>query len=166
MRLCAQASEEIDEDEYDSMREDTLNQLREFQGTLRKFMAGNMTLVDELSAMQLAIQAAVSQAFQTPEVIEMFAKKQPEALRHRLGELDTAQRLNKMTAVAFRNQKLEILSALKSLGDRLSAEEESFLATNMNETMAQFQSSANSLGDAAHAEVIAIAGSDISRAGK
>jgi len=34
-----------------------------------------MTLVDEFGGMQLAIQAAVSEAFKTPEVIKMFAKK-------------------------------------------------------------------------------------------
>jgi hypothetical protein len=46
--------------------------LSEFQ-----MIAGNMTLVDELGSIQLAIQAAVSQAFHTPEVIKLFAKKQP-----------------------------------------------------------------------------------------
>ena len=34
-----------------------------------------------------AIQAAVSEAFKTPEVIGMFAKKQPGQLRERLNEL-------------------------------------------------------------------------------
>lgn len=31
-----------------------------------------------------AIQAAISQAFQTPEVIRLFAKKQPDQLRTKL----------------------------------------------------------------------------------
>jgi len=34
-----------------------------------------------------AIQAAISQAFKTPEVIRMFAKKQPRQLRTRLAEV-------------------------------------------------------------------------------
>lgn len=34
-----------------------------------------------------AIQAAISQAFKTPEVIRMFAKKQPGQLRTRLAEV-------------------------------------------------------------------------------
>lgn len=36
-----------------------------------------------------AIQAAISQAFKTPEVIRMFAKKQPGQLRTRLAEVNT-----------------------------------------------------------------------------
>ena len=34
-----------------------------------------------------AIQAAISQAFKTPEVIKLFAKKQPGQLRQRLAEV-------------------------------------------------------------------------------
>ena len=34
-----------------------------------------------------AIQAAISEAFKTPEVIRMFAKKQPVELRQRLAEV-------------------------------------------------------------------------------
>ena len=38
-----------------------------------------------------AIQAAISQAFKTPEVIRLFAKKQPGQLRTRLAEVCTSQ---------------------------------------------------------------------------
>ena len=34
-----------------------------------------------------AIQAAISEAFHTPEVIQMFAKKQPGQLREKLAEV-------------------------------------------------------------------------------
>lgn len=37
--------------------------------------------------MQLATQAAISQAFKTPEVIKLFALKQPSQLRQRLDQL-------------------------------------------------------------------------------
>ena len=36
---------------------------------------------------QQAIQAAISEAFKTPEVIRLFAKKQPGQLRQRLAEV-------------------------------------------------------------------------------
>lgn len=36
-----------------------------------------------------AIQAAISEAFKTPEVIRLFAKKQPGQLRQRLTEVPT-----------------------------------------------------------------------------
>ncbi|XP_023071066.1 protein LZIC [Piliocolobus tephrosceles] len=79
--------EELDTDEYEETKKETLEQLSEFNDSLKKIMSGNMTLIDELSGMQLAIQAAISQAFKTPEVIRLFAKKQPGQLRTRLAEL-------------------------------------------------------------------------------
>lgn len=66
------------------MRKDTLQQLKEFQNSLTKMLKGNITLVDEFGSVQLAIQAAVSSAFRTPEVIQMFAKKDNNSLRNRL----------------------------------------------------------------------------------
>lgn len=44
-----------------------------------------------LSCASQAIQAAISQAFKTPEVIRLFAKKQPGQLRTRLGEVRNAK---------------------------------------------------------------------------
>merc|ERR1711916_196407 len=113
-RLLKQLSEidegfedgELDEEEYDEMREETLEQMAEFQETLTSLMEGNMSLVDELAAMKLAIQAAVSQAFQTPEVIELFAKKQPDALRQKYEELETALHLGKLSETSFKAPKL------------------------------------------------------------
>ena len=63
-----------------------------------------MTLVNELNRMQLAIQAAISEAFKTPEVIRMFAKKQPGQLRQRLAEvryLEHCGPLNNIEMVLF-----------------------------------------------------------------
>lgn len=43
----------LDPDEYEEMEKDTLDQLKEFQESLKKMMAGDMTLVDELSSVKL-----------------------------------------------------------------------------------------------------------------
>ncbi|KAG7273818.1 hypothetical protein CRUP_011110 [Coryphaenoides rupestris] len=79
--------EDLEDDEYEETKKETLEQLSEFSDSLNKIVSGDMTLVDELSSMQLAIQAAISQAFKTPEVIRLFAKKQPGQLRTRLAEV-------------------------------------------------------------------------------
>jgi hypothetical protein len=42
-----------------------------------------------------AIQAAVSQAFKTPEVIRMFAKKDNNSLRNRLTSLQVSPHIGK-----------------------------------------------------------------------
>ena len=56
------SKEELDEEEYADMREDTVEQMEEFQASLTKLSSGDLGLVDSISAMQLAIQGAISQA--------------------------------------------------------------------------------------------------------
>lgn len=43
----------MEESEYNEMWNDTMQQLKEFQASLKKMMAGDMTLVDSLSNVQL-----------------------------------------------------------------------------------------------------------------
>lgn len=74
-------------EEYTETKQETLDQLKELNASLSKLKEGNLSLIDEVNSIQLAIQAAISQAFQTPEVIQMFAKKQQPQLRQRLAEV-------------------------------------------------------------------------------
>jgi hypothetical protein len=74
-------------EEYNETKNETLDQLKELNASLSKIKEGNLSLINDLNSMQLAIQAAISQAFQTPEVIQMFAKKQQPELRQRLAEV-------------------------------------------------------------------------------
>lgn len=43
----------LDETDYQESKEDTMEQLREFNESLQRMISGDMTLVDELGAMQL-----------------------------------------------------------------------------------------------------------------
>ncbi|KAM3617938.1 uncharacterized protein V6R79_012927 [Siganus canaliculatus] len=131
--------EELDEEEYEETKKETLEQLSEFNDSLKKIMTGDMTLVDELSGMQLAIQAAISQAFKTPEVIRLFAKKQPGQLRTRLAEMDRDVMVGKLSRDVYTQQKMEILTALRKLGEKLTSEDETFLAENATATLSQFE---------------------------
>ena len=74
-------------EEYTETKQESLEQLKELNASLSKLKEGNLSLIDEVNSIQLAIQAAISQAFQTPEVIRMFAKKQQPQLRQRLAEV-------------------------------------------------------------------------------
>ena len=88
-----------------------------------------------------AIQAAVSRAFQTPEVIRLFAKKEPGQLRQRLAGLQVRAtmfniynhyyepntcmfqrdvKLGKVSQDSYTQQAVEMLSALKKLGETVS----------------------------------------------
>lgn len=65
--------DELTQEEYEEAKQDTMDQLKEFEESAK----GDMNLVDSLGQIQMAIQAAVSEAFKTPEVIRLFAKRQP-----------------------------------------------------------------------------------------
>ncbi|XDA81662.1 hypothetical protein R6Z07F_011593 [Ovis aries] len=138
--------EELDTDEYEETKKETLEQLSEFNDSLKKIMSGNMTLVDELSGMQLAIQAAISQAFKTPEVIRLFAKKQPGQLRTRLAEMDRDLMVGKLERDLYTQQKVEILTALRKLGEKLTADDENFLSANAGAILSQFEKVSTDLG--------------------
>merc|ERR1719494_1688983 len=109
--------EDLDDDEYEETKQETLEQMQEFEETLKKMVAGNMSLVDQLNGMQLAIQAAISEAFKTPEVIRMFAKKQPGQLRQRLAEMDRDLKTGHISQSLYTQQAVEILTALRKLGE-------------------------------------------------
>lgn len=131
--------EDLDDDEYEETKQETLDQLKEFQESLKKMVEGNMTLVDQLDGMQLAIQAAISEAFKTPEVIRMFAKKQPDQLRQKLAQMQRDVNLGKLPDIAYKQQGVEILTALKKLGEDLTPSEIDFLQKNSNAALNQFE---------------------------
>merc|ERR1711988_220706 len=134
--------------------------MEEFEAALKKMMSGDLTLVDQFGSIQLAITAAIKQVCKTPEVIRMFAKKQPVALRKRLSDLKAVgkgQYANKALA-------LEILSALTNLGEKLSLEEQEFLNSNMTAAMAGFTRADNRLGEVGSAAILAVAGSQVKKA--
>ncbi|XP_073441112.1 protein LZIC isoform X1 [Dendrobates tinctorius] len=156
--------DELDADEYEETKKETLEQLSEFNDSLQKIIAGNMTLVDELGGMQLAIQAAISQAFKTPEVIRMFAKKQPGQLRTRLSEMDRDLMVGKLAQDVYTQQKGEILTALRKLGEKLTPEDEAFLAENAGAALSQFQKVSDGLGSGD--KVLALASIEVENAKK
>ncbi len=47
--------EDLEEEEYEETKRETLEQLKEFNDSLTKMKGGNMTLVDELNRMQLVL---------------------------------------------------------------------------------------------------------------
>ncbi|KAF4532630.1 hypothetical protein B566_EDAN011543 [Ephemera danica] len=121
--------DDLDEEEYEETKSETIEQLKEFNDSLSKMMSGNMTLVDKFGSIQLSIQAAISAAFQTPAVIRAFIKKEPEQLRQRLAQLERDIRLAKVDQNEGSKQKIEILKALQQLGESLTPSEKQALGS-------------------------------------
>ncbi|KAI1309397.1 Protein LZIC [Halotydeus destructor] len=144
-RLVAQLSDleecknDMDADEYEESKKETLEQVEEFSKSLEKLSKGNLTLIDSVNSMQLAIQAAISQAFKTPEVISMFAKKQPDQLRIKLSQIERDAKVQKISMDSMTQQKIEVLMALKKLGEILHSSEEEFLQKNATDTLKEFE---------------------------
>ncbi|KAK9739792.1 Beta-catenin-interacting protein ICAT [Popillia japonica] len=118
---------ELDAEEYEETKQDTMEQLKELNNSLNKLISGNITLSSALEAMQLATRAAISQAFKTPEVIKLFGKKEPKQLRERLIDIECAFKLNKLSEDVRDRQKAEILIALRQLGEQLTTSDLQFL---------------------------------------
>ncbi len=93
--------------------------VQEFDAQLKKMMDGDVTLVSSLGQVKLALEAAIKSAFQTPEVIRMFAKREPAALRARLAKLQEDHKLGRLPTAAFRTNAVEVLVALKKLGEEV-----------------------------------------------
>ena len=71
-------------------------------------------------------------------MVKLFASKQPDLLRSRLTELEQQHTLKKVPKEVFMRQSLEILCALESMGEELSAQERRFVDSNITEAMKKF----------------------------
>ncbi|KYR00391.1 leucine zipper and ICAT like protein [Tieghemostelium lacteum] len=157
--------EEISEEEYNESKKDTLEQMKEFEQSLKKMMSGDMTLVSELGSVQLAIQAAVSNAFKTPEVIKLFAKKDQSSLRNKLANVQRDAKLGKISKDNYIDLSVEILVALKKLNFVLSPDEEHFLEQNKSRLMSDFeQTSQTNIGQDTKENILSTAANQIKSA--
>ncbi|PIO65059.1 Beta-catenin-interacting protein ICAT [Teladorsagia circumcincta] len=117
----------MDAKEYEELKSETMEQLQDLSRTLEKMTGGAITVIDNLTATRMAVRAAISQAFRTPEIVALFARKQPAALRQKLIVMDNDLRMQKITEKEHHARKLEILTALVNLKEGLSDDEKAFL---------------------------------------
>jgi hypothetical protein len=93
---------------------------------LSKLASGNMSLVDSIGSVQLAIQAAIRSST-SPEILNMFLKKEHGSLRTRLASLDSDRILGRITLDAYNSQAVDIVKMLEKLGEPLSPKEQELL---------------------------------------
>ena len=150
---------DLEQEEYEETLQDTKAQLVEFREALDKITEGDVTLLDTLSRMRLAIQAAISDAFKTPEVVAMFMQKEPGQLRGRLQQLDQSLKLRKISPDVYEAQRIEVLTALQRLGESLSAQEEQQLAAHTNRAMKDFARANNEIAQSTRDGLVSLAAS-------
>ena len=103
------------------------------------FLNQALELTLQLSGPLQAIQSAIAAAFKTPEVLAMFARKQPDQLRLKLAQVERDHKIKLLPSESFQQQKLEILMALKKLKEPISEAEQQFLQANSSQSMKEFE---------------------------
>ena len=78
-----------------------------------------------------------AQAFRTPDVIKMFAKREPGALRAKLASLREDRKLGRISEASFASVSVECILALQKMGEPLSAPEQEMLSVH-HENSASF----------------------------
>ena len=151
-RLLTQLSDleemkdELDNEEYEQTRQDTMEQLKDFEQSLQKILEGNITLVSEIGNTQIRIQEAIREAFKSPEVTKMFVKKENGALRRKLSALDEDKKLGRITLEQYEELTKEIIVALDKLGEELTLKEKEILEKRTKD-MSRFKSANDTVGD-------------------
>ena len=101
-----------------------------------------MTLVSELGAAQLAIQAAIAKA-NPSDTKQLFSSKEANSLRRRLATLDEDLKLGKMSSADHQLQAVEVLRALEKAGEVLSVGEKGMLESRTQGGAAYTEASEN-----------------------
>ncbi len=94
----------------------------------------------------------------------MFAKKDHGSLKQRLVSLQTNVKLGKISQDAYTQQTVEILSALKKLGEQLTQDQEAFLTQHRTKAMSDFESVASDLSQSTRKNILASATTENKRA--
>jgi hypothetical protein len=100
----------------------TIDQLKEFEASLEKMSSGNISLIDSAGSVQLAIQAAIRSST-SPDVLNLFLKKENGALRSRLASLDSDRILGRITPDTYVCRATDIIKMLDKLGEPLNPQE-------------------------------------------
>jgi hypothetical protein len=89
-------------------------------------VSGNISLVDQIGSVQLAIQSAIRTST-SPEILNMFLKKENGSLRSKLAILESDFRLGRISVDSYNSQALEIIKLLEKLKEPLSPSEQEIL---------------------------------------
>ena len=108
----------------ESMRRDTLQSLKKFATIREKLARGNLN-VSSWSSTEIKKKFTlerIKDAFETEAIYALFFERDREGLRDRLEVVERELRLGKEDE-KLENEKIEILVALKNLGERMTEEE-------------------------------------------
>lgn len=144
----------MEADEYQSMKDDTIEQIKEFTDTLSRLNKGDVTLTSKISQMRKVchisqdissnliinfrkkihfpyfiqtIRKAIASSFNTVEIVRMFGDHSVTELVTQLISLEESQQLKKIPIDEYESKKHDILLRLYKGGHSLSMADKMFL---------------------------------------
>lgn len=133
-----------------------MEELKNFQESLKEMTEGEMDLISDLSRIQLTIRDTIKSDSAATEVIKMFAFKHPEKLRMRLENLKRDHKLKKITDEFFNSKASEILVSLRKLGAKLDDEESDMIDKN-KKLKELFDKASDSISSDVESDVLKVA---------
>lgn len=124
---------DLEEDEYQQLRGETLDQLKDFEASLERTVGasggadGPNPLMDDVEKARRAVQETIRSAVASSGAKESFAKKESVALRGRLASLQESLRLGSLSPEVFEIERRSILTALQAMGEQLTDLERGYL---------------------------------------
>ncbi|XP_063701436.1 protein LZIC-like [Culicoides brevitarsis] len=119
--------DELTPDEFDTIKEDLIEQFKEFQETLDRLQKGDTTLESKVSQMRNEIKNAIRTAFNTTEMIKMFVEQDSHELLNQLLSLEEEYKLKRIKLEDMEEKKTKILKRLQKQGYALSENDTKFL---------------------------------------
>ncbi|KAM3130680.1 hypothetical protein pb186bvf_017188 [Paramecium bursaria] len=121
---------ELEPEEYQSMKNDTALQLQDFQKMLLNLQSGDLQLKTAIQQQQDLIKEAVKQSFNADEIRNLMQNSQTTNIRERIKQLDQSQQLGKISKQQQIKDTLQLINQLSDLGIPLQQNEKDFLQQN------------------------------------
>ncbi|GMR36995.1 hypothetical protein PMAYCL1PPCAC_07190, partial [Pristionchus mayeri] len=135
-----QEKDALTEDEYNEMKNETVEELNEISQTLLKMSDGALSTIDNNAKEKQAIRDAIATAFQSIHGHQSPNKIRIAVLRQKIAQIGNDYHMKKIDEETVKIRKATVLSRLNELGDRLSSEESFLLLESLAEINLSLQS--------------------------
>jgi hypothetical protein len=122
----------MDNQEYNELKSEFLDQSKEFSEALERINQGDLTVNTKLSVLKHELRSAIASAYNTSEIIKIFGYKLEDELEKQLNSLNEDFKLKKIGIEEMHVRKVDILNKLKAQNEnKLTKEDLDFLESNL-----------------------------------
>ncbi|CAO1431520.1 unnamed protein product [Diamesa serratosioi] len=129
--------DELSQGEYDEMKEEFLDQMKEFGETLDRLNKGDLTVTNKISVIKNDLRKTIASSFNTLEMIKIFGVKSSDELAKQLASVDEEYKLKRINTEEMETRKLEILNKLRQHDEKLLSAADLKFLDDKNQQMLQ-----------------------------